>query len=114
VVRAITASEALSLCASTHYTLIIANVSLPDQSGWLLVGKLHFVRGTLRIWLYESEKTASDVSMAKFLCVEELLEYGGDLLGLSDAILDLLAGRQAAKPRRYLMGAKSVTAPAAA
>jgi ActR/RegA family two-component response regulator len=114
VVRATTASEALRLYARAKHMLVVANLSLPDQSGWLLAGKLHFISGDVRIWLYESEKTATDVAMAKFLRVDELLEYGGDLLGLSDAILDLLAGRQTAKSRRYLMGTKSVTAPAAA
>ena len=114
VVRATTASEALGLYARTKHTFVLANLSLPDQSGWLLAGKLHFISGDVRIWLYESEKTATDVAMAKFLRVDELLEYGGDLLGLSDAILDLLAGRQKARSRRYLTGAKPATARAAA
>jgi hypothetical protein len=100
--RARTAREAMQFYARSKHALVVANLDLPDQSGWLLAGKLHFIQEGVRMWLYEPRKTATDVSMAKFLRVDELLEYGGNLIGLSDAILDCVAGtpRRTPSPQR--------------
>jgi hypothetical protein len=106
VTRATTASEAIGLYAQTRHSLVVANLDLPDQSGWLLVGKLHFIEAGVLIWLYKPHKTASDISMAKNLHLDELLDYGGDLLDLSDAILDLLAGRPLHAPCPNLFAAR--------
>jgi hypothetical protein len=105
VVRATTAFQAIGLFARHNYDLVVANLDLLDQSGWLLAGKLHFIQESVCIWLYKPQKTPTDVSMAKFLRVDELLEYGGDLLCLSDAILDCLAGKPVCQ-RRPLSGHK--------
>ncbi len=91
VVRAKTASEAIRHCASYQPTLIVANLDLPDQSGWLLAGKLRFVDPDVRVWLYQPQTTSYQKGMAKFLKVEELLDYGGDLLGLSETVIRLMA-----------------------
>ena len=91
VVRAKTAVEAIRHCASYQPTLIVANLDLPDQSGWLLAGKLRFVDSEIHVWLYQPQASSYEKGMARFLKVEELLEYGGDLLGLSENVIRLIA-----------------------
>ena len=90
VVRARTASEAIRHCASYEPTLIIANLDLPDQSGWLLAGKVRFVDPDIRVWLYQPRATSYEKGMAQFLKVDELLDYAGDLLGLSETVIRLM------------------------
>jgi len=97
VVRAKTAVQAIRHCASYQPTLIVANLELPDQSGWLLAGKLRFVDPAIRIWLYQPQASPYEKGMARFLKVEELLEYGGDLLGLSENVIRLIAEVHGAK-----------------
>ncbi len=94
VVRAKTAVEAIRHCATYLPTLIVSNLDLPDQSGWLLAGKLRFVDPDVRVWLYQPQTSSYEKGMAKFLKVEELLDYGGDLLGLSETIIRLIADQR--------------------
>ena len=61
-----------------------------DQSGWLMTAKLRFIDPEARIWLYLSETTPDDEGMARFLQLDELLAYGGNLLKLSEMVVDLL------------------------
>ena len=95
VIRAASAADALKLCGRYEPTWVIANVDLPDQSGWLLAGKLRFVDRRLRIWLYQPRSTSYDQGVAHYLRVDELLDYGGDLLGLSDTLIECMAQCQA-------------------
>lgn len=94
VLRARTVVEALTLSVSREPMVVVANVDLPDQSGWLLAGKLSFIDPTIRIWLYQPKRSDYDVGLAEFLQVQELFEYGGDLLGLSESIMQLIAERR--------------------
>ena len=94
VVRAKSATEALKLCGVYEPALVVANIDLPEQSGWLLAGKLRFVDQRIRVWLYQSETTSYDEGMADYLRVDQLVEYGGDLLGLSETIIEQMAGRR--------------------
>ena len=73
VTRATTAFQALAVYARRPYDLVVANLDLPDQSGWLLAAKLHFIHASVNIWLYEPRKTPCHVSMAKFLRVDAIL-----------------------------------------
>jgi CheY-like chemotaxis protein len=91
VVRAKTATEAIRHCATYQPTLIVSNLDLPDQSGWLLAGKLRFIDPDLRVWLYQPRTSPYEKGMARFLKVDELLDYGGDLLGLSETVIQLIA-----------------------
>jgi CheY-like chemotaxis protein len=72
-------------------SLVLANVDLPDQSGWLLTAKLRFVDADVPVWLYLSRSSPHQTRAAECLAVDELLDYGGDLLGLSDVIVTLMA-----------------------
>ncbi len=92
VIRATTAHEAVKHYAKHPFTLVVANLDLPDQSGWLLAAKLHFVDSGAAIWLYEPVRSNMHAAMAKFLRVDELFAYGGDLLGLADAVAARLRG----------------------
>lgn len=92
VVRAKSASEALALCGKYDPVLVIANVDLPDHSGWLLACKLRFIDSNTPIWLYQTRSSHYDHGMVKFLKVDELLDHDGDLLGLSDTIIELMSG----------------------
>lgn len=109
IIRAMTATEALQLCGIFTPVLVVANVELPDQSGWLLAGKLRFIDRGIRVWLYQGQSSEYDEGMASYLQVDELLDYGGDLLGLSETIMDLMADRReppsASKDARELVAA---------
>ena len=94
VIRAQSAGEALRMCGRYDPFLVVANLDLPDQSGWLLAGKLRLVDRRIRVWLYQPRLSRHDKGMAKYLHVDALLDYGGDLLGLSETILDLMADRR--------------------
>jgi len=91
VVRAKSAIGALKLYARYAPSLVLANVDLPDQSGWLLTAKLRFVDPDVPVWLYYPRSSPRQTRAAAYLAVGELLDYGGDLLGLSDAIVTLMA-----------------------
>ena len=92
IVRARNGFEAMKQYGLCAPRLVVANVALPDHSGWLLAGKLRFVDPDRRIWLYQSRTSATDVAKARFLEVEELVEYADDPRRLARAILDCLAG----------------------
>ncbi len=91
VIRAKSAVEALKLfgrCAPTH---VVANLDLPDQSGWLLACKLRFCQPDIQVWLYQADSSSYSGTMAKYLQINEVLNYGGDLLGLSETIVEMIA-----------------------
>lgn len=94
VVRARSATEALKLCGVYVVDLVVANVDLPDQRGWLLAGKLRLVDQQIPVWLYQPKSTSYDEGIADFLRLDQLVGYGGDLLVLSETIIRLLASRR--------------------
>jgi len=96
VSRAMCGFEAMGQYIRTRPNLVVANVDMPGQSGWLLTAKLRIVESTPHVWLYTSRKTAKNMSMAKFVRAEELLEYGSNLSVLSDAVFSCLAGESPA------------------
>jgi hypothetical protein len=75
--RATTAHEVVRHYAEHPFTLVVANLDLPDQSGWLLAAKLNFVDPTAAIWLYEPVRSNMHAAMAKFLRVDELFSIRG-------------------------------------
>ncbi len=93
VVRAATAWSALRACSRRRFDLVIANADPPVYGGWQLAEDLPKRRPTACLWLYECHKTAIDVSRAKACGVAELIAYSGDLLSLSELLLDCLAGK---------------------
>ena len=90
VLRARSAFEAQKLSGRYRPILVVSNASLLDQSGWLLAAKLHLVDPQVRIWLYKPRTSPYDKNMAKFLRIERLLSYGGDLLRLSETVIRLM------------------------
>jgi len=90
VVRAECALEAVWQYCTLRPKLVVANVDLPCQSGWLLAAKLGLAEPRAHTWLYKPWKNAADLAMAKFVRAEELLQYRGNLYTLSDAVLDCL------------------------
>lgn len=93
VIRAFNASAASRRFAACPSVLMIANVNLPDESGWLLAAKLRLVHPTAGIWLYTAYPSARDRDGARFLGVACLFAYGGDLLRLSRKVLNRLTRR---------------------
>ncbi|WP_146526208.1 response regulator [Novipirellula artificiosorum] len=90
VIRAKSTIDALKACGHFEPTLVVASANLPDQNGWLLACKLALVDSNVRIWLYDSHATDYDQSIARYLHVETLIRYDGDLLGLSHMIVERL------------------------
>jgi hypothetical protein len=93
VLRARTGSAATALCHRRSPLFVLANVGLPDQTGWLLAAKLTCVRPRKRVWLYKPFLSPCDLSMAGFLGIDELLESSGPLIDLSAAMLVRIAER---------------------
>lgn len=91
VTRAFNASAASRRFAACPSDLMIANVDLPDESGWLLACKTRLVFPTARIWLYTAHPSALDRNRARYLGVARLIHYGGDLLRLGGKVLKRLA-----------------------
>ena len=91
VTRALNANAASWRFAKCPSDLMIANVDLPEESGWLLACKTRLVYPTARIWLYTAHPSALDRDRARYLGVARLIHYGGDLLRLSGKVLDRLA-----------------------
>lgn len=92
VIRAKSAIGALRRCARCEPSFVLANIDLPDQSGWLLTAKMRLVDPDVPVWLYQPHSSPYHAGTAKYLDVDEVLDYGGDLLGLSDTIRALLDG----------------------
>lgn len=95
VVRADSAAAALKQYAACQPQLVIASGVLPDQSSWLLPGMLRFVNQHVKIWIYQPCSSTQDVSTGTYWQVDQMLDYGGDLLGLSDTILGLMLDQRA-------------------
>jgi len=91
IARALNASVASRRFARNPSDLMIANVDLPDESGWLLACKTRLVFPTARIWLYTAHPSALDRARARYLGVARLIHYGGDLLRLGGKLLKRLA-----------------------
>lgn len=91
VTRAYCASEGIVQYFMFRPDLVIANVDLPDQSGWLLTAKLCVTDPLPHVWLYKSEATRADAAKAGFLGAEELLAYRS-IQDLSCAVFASLAG----------------------
>jgi PleD family two-component response regulator len=91
VMRAFCASEGIIQSLMFRPDIVIANVDLPDQSGWLLTAKLCATEPRPHIWLYKSEASRMDAVKARFLGAEELLAYQS-LQELSSAVFASLAG----------------------
>ena len=90
VLRAKSAIEAMKLYDKHSPTLIVGNVELPDQSGWLMTAKLRLFDRGICIWLYHRQSSSYGQEIAAFLGVDALLPYQGDLLSLSEQVIDLM------------------------
>jgi len=93
VVRAKSATEALKLVETYKPVLLVANVDLPGQSGWLMTAKLRLFNPQIRVWLYRPQPSGYGREIAKILDIDTLLAYHGDLFGLSGTIVDRMAIR---------------------
>jgi len=90
VVRAKSATEALQLVERLKPVLLVGNVDLPGQSGWLMTAKLRLFDRRIRVWLYRHQPSNYGQEIARFLDIRALLTHHGDLLGLSDTVIDLM------------------------
>ena len=86
VTRAKTGWSAVNAALSQTPSLLIANATLPDQSGWLMTKKLQLTDPTCCVWIYKSFCTARDRAMAKFLGLAWLINYRGVAGELSQLI----------------------------
>lgn len=112
VVRAKSATEATHLYEKYKPVLLVGNVDLPEQSGWLMTAKLRLFDRRIRIWLYRRQPSDYGQEIANFLNVDSLLSYQGDLLRLSERIIDLMEKRSLSQAGKKGSGSgkKSTTA----
>ena len=90
VIRAKSATEATKLYEEYQPTFLVGSVDLPDQSGWLLAAKLRLFDRQIRVWLYHHQPSSYGQEISKVLGLDALLPYQGDLLGLSETIVDCM------------------------
>ncbi len=83
VVRAMSATDALKACCKYRPRLVLARLTLPNQTAWQLAPKLAMLDSDMQVVLYGNEIAIHDYAMADFLGIEQLIEYGGELFGLS-------------------------------
>lgn len=95
VVRASSGTAALKSCGRYEPTLVVANIDLPDTNGWRLAFKLALIDSDIRVLLYCAEVPNFDLLMADLLKIDAPIEYRGDLMNLSQAIVARLAGQLA-------------------
>jgi len=96
VIRAKTATEALILVDKHKPVLLVGNVDLPGQSGWLMTAKLRLFDIRIRVWLYRHQPSDYGQEIAEFLDLDALLAHHGDLFDFSQTIVDRMANRPAA------------------
>ncbi|TWU39452.1 response regulator transcription factor [Novipirellula artificiosorum] len=94
VIRAKTGWSAVNAALMQAPSLLIANATLPDQSGWLMTKKLQLTDRTCCVWIYKPFCDARDRAMAKFLELGWLLDYGDDVGELSEIIETRLVNDQ--------------------
>ncbi len=97
VARATSAAEAIKHYVSEHADLLVINADRPVESAWLLSAKLRLTHPAARIWVYIFQPSTLDVAAANLLAIEELIEYGGNIVELQTRIMDRL-GVSADKP----------------
>ncbi len=114
VERASSAAEASRRYARRPADLLVVEVDLPDETGWLLASKLRLAEPEVRIWVYTPWSSAVEVALANFVGVDELINYGGDLWRLRDELLDRLARPFGGASSCRTDGSAGRTAPARA
>ncbi len=112
VIRAKSATHALELCRIYVPKMVVANLDLADQSGWVLASKLRYIDRRVGVWIYQPQSSDYDHGMANFLNVDALLDYDGDLLGLSQSVVHLMANHR--KPNDVACDIDTSEEPAAA
>ena len=94
VERAVCATDVLRECSNSHADLLVVNVDLPNNSGWLLTAKLRLVSPTPRIWLYAPWPSPYEKAMTKFVGADDLITYRGDIYQLSAEIVSRISVSQ--------------------
>jgi CheY-like chemotaxis protein len=100
VMQAGSTKEALVRWTQTAPAVCLVNLDLPDRGGSFLASYFRDLESGVPVWLYTARKSAAAISAANAAGAEELVDYGGDLWKLSDAILDCLAGCRQSDSRR--------------
>lgn len=94
-------AQASAARCTESFDLILLNDELPEESGWLWSAKWHLSGPPVRTWLYTAKPVDFGDEAASLGGIEEVLYYAGDLLRLSEAIVDRL---------HKLVGRRGVTA----
>lgn len=66
--------------------LLIVNLDQPQHGGWITVAQLRAIRPAGRIWAYVPRVLPGDRMIAERFDMDDLIEYQGDLLRLSEEI----------------------------
>ncbi len=94
VERAASAGEARQRLQHVSPDLILANCELPDESGWLMVGKWCLTRMSRRVWLYQGWPGAFDQEWADFTKVERILYHKDEVHALANRVRSQLAAER--------------------
>ena len=90
VARAKSPTEAIRRYVRNPAGLLVVNADQPNQSAWLLAAKLRLTHPVACIWVYSRHPSTSDVGVANFLMIDELIDFEGDLSCLTDEVFHRL------------------------
>ena len=79
VSRADSSSIVAGLVSRLVPDLILINVEMPDESGWVISSKLRLQRQTQPVWLYLAQAPPFVSHWKKFSGAEEVIDYEGTL-----------------------------------
>jgi len=71
--------------------LILINEDMPDESGWVITGKLRLTRHRQPVWLYTIRQPRLKAEWKAFSGVDEVIEYGGVLIRLVQHVRNCVA-----------------------
>jgi len=74
-----TAGEAYAKMACIAPCVIIANVELPDESGWLLAGKTGLSHPLTCIWLWDDSESSNCDEWAELISAEPIIHNAAEL-----------------------------------
>lgn len=82
VERVVKASEVTPSIIRFAPNLLLINEAFPDESCWLITKKLRLGGRRVPVWVYAARRSPCWDAWKRFSDIDEVIEYGGDLLRL--------------------------------
>jgi CheY-like chemotaxis protein len=107
ITRATSSADASHQIGRGPVDLVLANVSPPDESAWLMVSKWRSRRSHVPIWLYSPWEAELDRHWREFTRIDGLIYYGGDVWRLSSQLERVVCSPTIARQVQRTLALKS-------